>query len=58
MDLLSLSTEYNRNINIESLSTSDMGLKTRICIIDGVVLIESTSLLSTKNSTSLSLSTV
>ncbi len=40
MDLLSLSTEYNRNINIESLSTSDMGLKTRICIIDGVVLIE------------------
>jgi len=40
MDLLSLSTEYNRNINIESLSNSDLGLKTRICVIDGVVLIE------------------
>lgn len=40
MDLLSLSTEYNRNINIEGLSDSAQGLKTRICVIDGVVLIE------------------
>lgn len=40
MDLLSLSTEYNRNINVEKLSNSTKGLETRICVIDGVVLIE------------------
>ena len=40
MDLISLSTEYNRNINIERLSDSTKGLETRITVIDGVILIE------------------
>ena len=40
MDLLSLSTEYNRNINIERLSNSTKGLETRLCVVDGVILIE------------------
>ncbi len=40
MDLLSLSTEYNRTINTEGLSNSPKGLQTRIAVIDGVVLIE------------------
>lgn len=40
MDLLSLSTEYNRNINVEGLSDSPKGLQTRIAYIDGVYLIE------------------
>lgn len=40
MDLLSLSTEYNKTINVEGLSDSPKGLQTRITILDGVVLVE------------------
>ena len=40
MDLISLSTEYNRNINVERLSSSTKGLETRITVIDGVPIVE------------------